>query len=406
MTGWTRGRLRHLVTFDPSKSEIRAWRSDAVASFVPMESVGLDGSLDLSQKRYLGEVYAGYTYFAEGDVLVAKIHPSFENGKGAIAEGLANGVGFGTTELTVLRPRPGVDPRFVRYLVQSKPFTSRGSAWQYGVAGQQRVPAEHFRDFPVSVPPLAEQQRISDILDHELANISTLVRKKEAVVALLSERIEALLEQEIGAADGHPTPVMHLADPTRPIMYGIVLPGEDVDEGVPLIKGGDVYAHRLTPEALARVAYNIERRHSRSRVRPGDLVYGIRGSIGDVAEVPSELGGANMTQDVARISPKNRIDRRWLRYALQAPSTKAQAEERTLGATVKGVNIGALKRFVLPVPDEEEQAGIADRLDAQLGGMEALREKIRVEIGLLRERRVALISAAVSGELDVEGMAA
>ena len=102
---WPETRLRQVVTLNPSRSEVAELARDAAASFVPMDAIGETGTLRLDTTRPLSEVEQGYTCFCDGDVLIAKITPCFENGKGAVAAGLTNGIGFGTTELIVVRPK-------------------------------------------------------------------------------------------------------------------------------------------------------------------------------------------------------------------------------------------------------------------------------------------------------------
>lgn len=306
--------------------------------------------------------------------------------------------------LAIVRPH-GIEPKYLYWTLRSLPTQRQLEMAATGVTrvGLRTHEIENLR---VQLPPLAEQRRISDRLDAEHQR----VRETQAALAqldqLLAEQADSLLEQEIARADGPPTRVMHLVDSARPVMYGIVLPGEHDDAGVPLIKGGDVHAGRLDPSILSRVAREIEATHRRSRVREGDLIYAIRGSFGDVQEVPTVLDGANLTQDVARVAPARGVDRRWLRYALTAPSSRAQAEQSALGAAVQGVNIGALKRFVVPAPIAEEQRRIADRLDAQMARLNALRDRVGEAQRALTERQQALITALVTGQLDVAEEAA
>ena len=113
--GWTSRRLRFDVSLNPKKSALDM-KPDEVVSFVSMDAVGEYGGMRLDENRELADVYEGYTYFADGDLCIAKITPCFENGKGALAEGLTNGVGFGTTELHVVRPGPSIDCRFLFYI--------------------------------------------------------------------------------------------------------------------------------------------------------------------------------------------------------------------------------------------------------------------------------------------------
>ncbi len=106
---WNMKRLRFVADFNPSKSEIADLDRTAEVSFIPMESIGEDGTLCLEQTRPIEQVSAGYTFFRDGDVTIAKITPCFENGKGAVMRGLTSGFGFGTTEW----PSPDFPDTFV-----------------------------------------------------------------------------------------------------------------------------------------------------------------------------------------------------------------------------------------------------------------------------------------------------
>src|SRR5690606_15758042 len=108
--------------------------------FIPMTDVSESGRWTFKQSRPLKSVTAGFTAFEEGDVLVAKITPCLENGKGVHAVGLENGIGFGSTEFHVLRARMGNEPRFVFHLSQWRRFRRAAESQMVGSAGQQRVP--------------------------------------------------------------------------------------------------------------------------------------------------------------------------------------------------------------------------------------------------------------------------
>jgi type I restriction enzyme S subunit len=134
---WNTKRMRFVVELNPSKQEIRANDAGFEVSFLPMEAIGDDGQLSLAATRELAEVQSGYTYFAQGDVAVAKITPCFENGKGAVMQGLRNGIGFGTTELTIIRPSRNIDSVYLYYFSMSTPFRRLGEASMYGAGGQK-----------------------------------------------------------------------------------------------------------------------------------------------------------------------------------------------------------------------------------------------------------------------------
>ena len=143
---WQVKRLRFSVSMNPVASEVRCLATDTEVTFIPMEAIGEMGGLDLSQSKLLVEIGPGYTYFRDGDVVVAKFTPYFENGKGALAAGLINGIAFGTTELHVLRAGRNVNARYLFYVSQSDAFRRLGEAEMHGAGGQKRVPESFVKD--------------------------------------------------------------------------------------------------------------------------------------------------------------------------------------------------------------------------------------------------------------------
>ena len=283
------------------------------------------------------------------------------------------------------------------------------------------VTASDIANLPSLIPVTSEQRAIAAFLDLETTKIDALVAGNEQLIELLRERRASLITravtkgldpnvhmkdsgiEELGKIpeDWEMKRLWHLTPSNRRIMYGIILPGPNVENGVPIVKGGDVSAERLRLENLSRTSSEIESGYERSRLRGGDLVYAIRGSIGEVAMVPDELERANLTQDAARVAYTQGVVGRWLLYALKSSVVFAQLEAGALGATIKGINIRDLKRAVVPVPRRKEQEKIASFLDKETAKLDALIAKVREAIDRLKELRTALISAAVTGKIDV-----
>lgn len=191
--GWEVKRLRFAVTLNPSKQEIKDKSKDELVSFLPMEAIGYGGSLNLERTKKIGEVENGYTFFSNGDVTIAKITPCFENGKGALMRGLTNGCGFGTTELTVLRPSQELDAQFLFYLSSSCTVRRLGEGEMFGSGGQKRVPDDFYRNLIITLPPLAEQKQIADFLDAETAKMDDLTAKARKAIELMKEHRSALI---------------------------------------------------------------------------------------------------------------------------------------------------------------------------------------------------------------------
>lgn len=288
---------------------------------------------------------------------------------------------------------------------------------------QDNLNAGKVRSLPILLPPVREQEDIANYLEREVDEIDELISRQRHMIDLLSEKSQAVISHSIlnglntkvqrrssgvewlGDIPAHwnITPLKWLTDPNRPIMYGIVLPGPDVGEGIPVLKGGNVRPSKMNLESMARTTPEIEAPFARARLKKGDLVYSIRGSLGDCEIVPTELEGSNITQDVARVAIAAGVCHRWARWALLASAVREELVSGSLGAAVQGINIYDLKRVRIPTPPHDEQEAIATFIEADTARHERLFADAHRAIDLFLERRAALISAAVSGQIDVRG---
>lgn len=189
-------RLGDVCEVNPRKSEVDALPAATRVSFVPMKDLA-ENSCDFSprEERTLEEVRQGaYTYFRDGDVLIAKVTPCFENGKAGVASRLLNGVGFGSSEYYVLRPSARLLPSFLYYLITSRQFKSVAIPAMTGTGGLQRVPKGVVEDFMIPLPPLDVQQRIMEKVDSYKAQIEE--RKRE--ILAFEARIDAAVQEAWG----------------------------------------------------------------------------------------------------------------------------------------------------------------------------------------------------------------
>ena len=178
---------------------------DTHVSFVPMANISEGGGLISPPVRPYRDVTSGFTAFQDGDVLVSKITPCFENQKGALVQELSNGYGFGTTELHVLRAKASCNARFLFYVSMSEGFRARGVANMTGSAGQRRVPTGFIQSYRLRVPSLPEQERIANVLSMADRRVKLLQTKLTALRKIkrgLMQRLFADSTSEVRLARG------------------------------------------------------------------------------------------------------------------------------------------------------------------------------------------------------------
>lgn len=172
--------LIEVCEINPKKTDDKRLYSSLEVSFVPMPAVTENGSIDPSETRTYDEVKTGFTYFSERDVLFAKITPCMENGKGAVAVGLCNRIGFGSTEFHVLRPIADVSNPYWLYTITSfERFRREAARKMTGSAGQRRVPARFLEQYEVAVPPIALQNQFESF-------VSQIDKSKVVIETILS----------------------------------------------------------------------------------------------------------------------------------------------------------------------------------------------------------------------------
>ena len=164
-----------------------ALNDDTRVTFLPMENVSVIGEVDCTIKKPLSEVRSGFSSFAKGDVVVAKITPCFENGKGACLDSLDTEIGFGTTEFINLRPSHDINPKYLYLITMTRPFRVLGEKVMTGSAGQKRVSPEYIKNFTIGIPPFDEQNNILEEIDRRVSRIVEQIRCENESISVLFE---------------------------------------------------------------------------------------------------------------------------------------------------------------------------------------------------------------------------
>jgi len=421
---WEVSRLRFNARLNPPKSEIRGLGSDKEVSFIPMDAVGENGSLQLERTRLLGDVLAGYTYFRDGDVAIAKITPCFENGKAAVMRGLRSGIGFGSTELTVLRANPAqTSARYLFLIATSKAFRSLGQSEMYGAGGQKRVPDDFIRNFAVPWPPEEEQRKIAAFLDHETAKIDALIDEQKRLIELLKEKRQAVISNAVTKGLDPDAPMKDSGVEWLgkvPAHWGIgrlrwyaaiqggIAKGKDYEEKDtvtrPYLRVANVQDGHLNLSEIKEIAV-LRQEVRRYTLRYGDVLMnegGDNDKLGRGTVWRSEIRGCLHQNHVFAIRPGPRLMPDWLAMFTQTSPARAyffiHSKQSTNLASISSTNVMACP---LPIPSADEQRRTIDAVRRHVESIDEMIGETARSITLLQERRSALISAAVTGKIDV-----
>ena len=414
---WEIKRLKYAAALNPKASEVRKLSPDTEVSFVPMEAVGEYGGLDLSLIKELSGLAGGYTYFSNGDVLVAKITPCFENGKGSLASELVNGIAFGTTELHVLRCGPELDKRYAFYLTLADAFRKLGEAEMYGAGGQKRVPESFVTNLRHPLPPLPEQRAIAGFLDRETARIDEFVAKKERLIELLQEKRTALITRTVtrgldpsvqmrdsgvewlGEIPAH-WEVKRLKTIAE-IRYGLGQPPKESPDGLPLVRATNVNRGRITEADMLYVDPRDVPPGRRASLSTREIIVVRSGAYtADSAIIPEKYEGAIPGYDMVLTVKKAKPE--FVAIALLCPYIRdAQLVVASTRSAQPHLNAEELGEALILLPLLPEQQAIAGFLDRETARLDALVARVREAIDHLKELRIALISAAVTGRIDV-----
>lgn len=416
-------RLKHLARINPTKSELSDLDPETDVSFVPLEDFGTDGEIKDTETRALEEVYDGYTYFREGDIAIAKITPSFENGKGAICRGLKNEIGFGTTELHIIRPREEVSTEFLWYVLRSKPFMDEAETAMRGVAGQQRVPTEFVENYSIEYPGHSKGHQIQRYLSQKEGRIDSTIKSLRRLLERIDEYSSATITGFIqnGYSD-HKESVSGLEEWLENVPQGwdiIKLKYlADVQTGV--TKGSYRQEKETVSVPYLRVA-NVQDGHlDLSKVKkielppsevdnyllkPGDILMNEGGDfdkLGRGTVWDGEINPCIHQNHVFAVRPKDQKHSEWISKLTESKPYKHYFKVNSKQSTnLASISATDIKELPIILPPEDERIEILNRLNDKESSLSNISDNAESMISALEEKRQALITAVVTGQIDV-----
>jgi type I restriction enzyme, S subunit len=366
---------------------------------IRMNNVDLEGNLDLEGiiRVPATSKQVSDCSLEAGDVLFNNTNSTELVGKSALFRGHSEPVTF-SNHFTRLRVnREQLEPRYLaRWLTRQqhqRVFEGLCTRW----VGQSAVRTEKLLALAIPLPPLPEQKRIADILD----KADAIRRKRREAATSLRDFIRSLFDASFGQPLSNPKrwPIRTLEEviaPDTSVSYGIVQCGPHVPDGVPFIRTSDITVEQLPAlETLGRTSLEIASRFRRSAVRPGDLVFANRASIGAVIAVPDYLDGANLTQGTTRIAPGPDVGTDYLLWLFRSHQMQKWLDQAAKGITFREITMAKLREAPIPVPPKALQADFAKQVFRASAGEATLKRAADEADDLFN----SLVHRAFKGEL-------
>ncbi len=299
--------------------------------------------------------------------------------------------------LVRFRPRQDVYARFISYWTETPLFLGQVEAGKVR-STIDNFSASKYANLRLTVPPLDVQRRIADFLDSETARIDALVEKRRGMVGLVGERWKARLA---GVFD--PDAQLRLKYLLgAPLAYGVLVPEHD-EAGVPMLRIVDLRQDTVDLETVARISPRLSDEYRRTVVRVRDLVVSVVGTLGRSIEIDAELAGCNLNRPLARVQLQPDVPRTLIRLWFASDLFGDQARLATASDSAQAtLGLEDLGNFRVGLsPDRSNWGEVAATLAEHEARFLQTAAALRSQIDLLAEHRQAVITAAVTGELDV-----
>jgi type I restriction enzyme S subunit len=421
---WQVKRLRHLANVQSGVAKGRdlAGRETIQVPYLRVANVQ-DGYLDLDEITMIDIEPRELDRYAlrPGDVLMNEGGDFDKLGRGHVWRGEIDNC-IHQNHVFAVRPY-GIEPEWLTLVtsaISSRSFFISRSKQSTNLAS---ISLSNLQELPLCVPPRAERHAIAAFLDRETAKIDALVDEQRRLIELLKEKRQAVISHAVTKGLDPDAPmqnsgvewlgqvpehweVKRLKHISPEITVGIVVEPSKyyADDGVPALRSLNVKPGAISTDGLVYISEQANDQLEKSKLHSGDLIVVRSGQPGTTAIVPPELDGCNCIDLI--IIRKPLIDsEQYLCWYLASDIARRQFAEGSGGAIQQHFNIGTAANLLLAVPPPNEQHAIAGRLDVETKKIDLLIDEAEIGISFLMERRTALISAAVTGKIDVRGAA-
>jgi type I restriction enzyme S subunit len=399
---WEHKKFDEICCINPPKKEARDKLSpEDQVSFVPMENLGiLTKYFNAATFKALKDVASSYTYFANNDVLLAKITPCFENGKIGIARNLKNGIGFGSSEFLVCRTNGEVIPEYIYYYLTQNHIRSNGKKVMAGAVGHKRIPKEYIQNLIISFPKsFEEQDRIVSILDKAFAAIDKAKVNTEQNLKNVKELFANYLQKVI-LENKEYWESAELNQHVKFIDYRGKTPIK-TQSGFRLITAKNVRMGFLKEEPREYVDPNsYQKWMTRGIPKQGDVLFTTEAPLANVCQLDTNEKVV-FAQRIIIMQPNlSVIDNEFLKFLLLSQPIQKSIHEKGTGATATGIKASQLKKIPIYYPSSiQQQKMITGKLNQLDKLANSLERNFQQKLNYLNELKKSILQKAFTGEL-------
>ena len=284
-----------------------------------------------------------------------------------------------SSAMKMLRPKMNVCFRYVFYAMKCIGFIP---------GGHQRHWISKYSQFEIPYPSLQEQERIVGILDTFTASIDNLKVQIEQRRKQYEHYRDQLLDLE-GKEGVEMKKLGEVTSPDCSLSYGIVQPGDDIEDGVPVVRPIDLTGLFVYRKGLKKTTYEISDSYKRTILSGDEILFCVRGTTGVMSLASTELKGCNVTRGIVPISFKNNLTKIFVFYVLKSHNLQRKIADKTNGTALKQINVKDLRQLPIPIPSLQEQeriVGILDTFEAGIKNLEAQLEQRQKQYEYYREK--------------------
>ena len=416
---WDVSKIKFVADFEPTCNFENVSPEDRIA-YAPMECIK-QGFYEARDAQY-EELSHSLTPFQNGDIVMAKVTPCFENGNIAIMNELPSGIGLGSSELFVFRAK-NIVAKYLFYWLQNSDFIQRACSTMTGVGGLKRVSPFFCKNCEIHIPPYNEQGRIADYLDRKCSQIDAIIARQQEVIeklkayklSIITEAVTKGLNPDVPMKDSGVEWIGAIPDfwdvvPLKTcsdILPGYAFSSDDFDteNGTALLRGINVTPNGVRWEDVVYWNKPITEQLREFELVAGDIVVGLdRPWVSGgtrVCWVTQKDLPALLLQRVCRIRAKEDIDSRWIYHWIASKSFQEALSIETTGVSVPHISTKQIGQFSIALPPIEVQHQICDTLEMKCRSVDKMVDKKQAIIDKLTEYKKSLIYEVVTGKKEV-----